>query len=325
MTSFVLCTRDKDNQADTFGISSGPVTWLAVPEGESLPRPSHKVTLSQWIEGVMQQAIPANGVPGEALDIVFFVYGYNTDPGEALKRQRLAERELRARGVKCLLVGFDWPTAGNPGAYLYDRAEAQQAAVSLIRGGIIPFAKYSAEKCPINVHVMAHSMGAFVVREAFRGVDKGRDADLANDWRIGQMVLFAGDLSSSCFDKDSPEMLSVFNHCGRLTNYFSGYDEALAVSNVKNIDISSRVGRVGMPTDNPGNAKALDVDCGPRYMKIQDRELNEIEGMVSHSWYLEDKVWYDDLAYTLAGKMDRNAIPTRTRAGENDFVLETGS
>ena len=58
-------------------------------------------------------------------------------------------------------------------------------------------------------------------------------------------------------------------------------------------------------------------------MKIQDRELNEIEGMVSHSWYLEDKVWYDDLAYTLAGKMDRNAIPTRTRAGENDFVLET--
>ena len=50
------------------------------------------------------------------------------------------------------------------------------------------------------------------------------------------------------------------------------------------------------PLDNPGNAKALDVDCGPRYMKIQDRELNEIEGMVSHSWYLEDKVWYDDLA-----------------------------
>ena len=323
MSSFILCTRDKDNRADTFGIDSGPVTYLAVPDGEILPRPSYKVTLSQWIEGVMKQAIPADAASGGELDIVFFVHGYNTDPEEALKRQRLVERELRARGVRCLVIGFDWPTAGNVAAYLYDRAEAQQAAAYLVKGGIIPFAKYSAEKCPINVHVMAHSMGAFVVREAFRGVDKGRDADLANDWRVGQVVLYAADISSSCFDKDSPEMLSVFNHCGRLTNYFSGYDEALAVSNVKNIDISSRVGRVGMPTDNPGNAKALDVDCGPRFMKIRDRELSEVKGMVSHSWYLEDKTWNDDLAYTLAGNIDRNAIPTRRKVGENDFVLVT--
>jgi pimeloyl-ACP methyl ester carboxylesterase len=323
MTSFVLCTRDKDTKADTFGIDLGPVSYLEVPDGISVPVPSQKTTLGLWIENIMNQAIPEGVKAGDELDIVFFVHGYNTDAEEALKRQRLVEQELRARGLKCLVIGFDWPTAGNAGAYLYDRSEAQQAAVYLIKGGIIPFAKYTAEKCPINVHVMAHSMGAFVVREAFRGVDKGRDADLANDWRIGQLVLFAGDISSSCFDKGSPEMMPVFDHCGRLTNYFSGYDEALGVSNVKNIDISSRVGRVGMPIDNPGEAKALDVDCGPRYMAIPDRKFKVINGMVSHSWYLEDPVWYDDLAYTLAGQMDRNAIPTRTKAGENDFVLKS--
>jgi hypothetical protein len=43
--------------------------------------------------------------------------------------------------------------------------------------------------------------------------------------------------------------------------------------------------------------------------------------MVSHSWYLEDPVWYDDLAYTLIGQIDRNSIPTRKRIGLNDFVL----
>jgi hypothetical protein len=45
--------------------------------------------------------------------------------------------------------------------------------------------------------------------------------------------------------------------------------------------------------------------------------------MKSHSWYLEDSIWYDDLAYTLKGHLDRNLIPTRTLVGENDFVLKT--
>ena len=118
-------------------------------------------------------------------------------------------------------------------------------------------------------------------------------------------------------------MVPVFRHCGRLTNYFSGYDEALAVSNIKNIDISSRVGRVGMPSDTPAHEKALDVDCGPRYVAVADRKLKIIHGMASHSWYLEDPIWYDDLAYTLKGQMDRNVIPTRTRIGKNDFVLKS--
>jgi hypothetical protein len=43
-------------------------------------------------------------------------------------------------------------------------------------------------------------LGGFVVREAFRSIDKGRDAQLSNDWRLGQVVFFAADVSSSCFD-----------------------------------------------------------------------------------------------------------------------------
>jgi hypothetical protein len=170
---------------------------------------------------------------------------------------------------------------------------------------------------------MAHSMGGFVVREAFRSMDKVRDANLSNDWRLGQLVFFAADVSSECFEAGNADMIPVFNHCGRLTNYFSGYDGALAVSNVKNIDISSRVGRVGMPPDNPGHEKAVNVDCGPRYAAVPDRTFHVIDGMKSHSWYLEDPIWYDDLAYTLKGQLDRNLIPTRTRVGENDFVLKT--
>ena len=322
MSSFILSARSRI--ADRFGTSMGSVTYLMVPEGETEPMPAHKVEggVSQWLKQIVAQANPSGA--GRWLDVVFFVHGYNTDAKEALLRQRLVESELLKRNVKCMLIGFDWPTAGEAAMYIYDRFEAQDAASYLVKGGIIPFTKFTLKDCPINVHLMAHSMGAFVVREAFRAVDKGRDANLSNDWRIGQLVLFAADISSNCFELDNPDMLPVFRHCGRLTNYFSGHDEALAASNVKNIDFSSRVGRVGMPTKTPANEKALDVNCGPRYAAVPYRKFKSIDGMVSHSWYLEDELWYDDLAYTLLGQLDRNVIPTRNYIAENDFELKAG-
>ena len=323
MTSFVLCVRDRIFNEDRFGGRMGSTSYLRVPDDAASPLPSHKLKgVAQWLREVVDHANPA--AAAKWLDIVFFVHGYNTDAREALLRQRLVEEELKRRHFECMVIGFDWPTAGNAAMYSYDRFEAQAAAASLVKGGIIPFARFTLKDCPVRVHVMAHSMGGFVVREAFRSVDKGRDANLANDWRIGQMVLFAADISSNCFSVGNPDMLPVFRHCGRLTNYFSGHDEALAVSNLKNIDFGSRVGRVGMPTTTPANDKALDVDCGPRYAAVQDRKLEIIDGMVSHSWYLEDEFWYDDLAYTLMGQLDRNVIPTRTFIAENDFRLKTG-
>lgn len=321
MSSFVLCVRNKESQTDTFGGSIGTPTYLAVPDGEKVPRPSHKVSgVKAWLDAIVAQAVPK---PGKELDIVFFVHGYNTPPEESLKRQRLVEKELGNRGFASMVVGYDWPTSGGAVLYLRDRMNAQAAAAHLVDGGIIPFTKYNLRDCPVEIHLMAHSMGGFVVREAFRSIDKGRDATLSNDWRLGQVVFFAADVSSGCFDAGVTDMVPVFDHCGRLTNYFSGYDEALAVSNAKNIDISSRVGRVGMPTDNPGHEKAVDVDCGPRYVAVPNRKFKTIDGMKSHSWYLEDSIWYDDLAYTFQGNLDRNLIPTRTRVGENDFVLKT--
>jgi len=316
MASFILSTRSKAN--DAFGQDVGPVTYLQVPDNVDDPLPSQNLnSAKQWMTAILQQADPE----GKALDVVFFVHGYNTTSKEALTRQRLIEKELRARKYPCIVVGFDWPSESKTLLYLADRGKAQDSAAQLVKRGIVPFMTFSQPDCPINVHVMAHSMGAFVVREAFRSVDKMRDSGLANDWRIGQMVLFGADVSSACFALGNSDMIPTFNHCGRLTNYFSGYDEALAVSNAKNIDISSRVGRVGMPEDTPADDKALDVDCGPRYLAVPNRKFKVIDGLVSHSWYLEDSNWYDDLAYTLQGGIDRNSIPSRKLLHKNDFVL----
>ncbi len=326
MASFVLCASNKNVAGDAFGTEVGDVSYLEVPLNADLPAPMHALSDAKtWLQAIADEAF--NHGKEKKLDVVFFVHGYNTNHKEALLRQRLVQTELNSRGYECVVVGFDWPTSGSALTYELDRFKAQKAAAMLVTGGIIPFTQFLIPNCPINVHLMAHSMGAFVVREAFRAVDKIRSADLSNDWRIGQLVLFAADISSGCFALGDPEMLPVFNHCGRLTNYFSGFDRALAVSNAKNIDIDERVGRVGMPVDTPAHDKAIDVDCGPRYAAVPVRTpFKHIEGMVSHSWYLEDSVWFDDLAYTLEGSIDRNAIRTRHKAdgnAPNDFVLNT--
>jgi hypothetical protein len=325
MSSFVLSVRDKISGQDSFGKSVGSVTYLEVDDADAEPLPSRKVSLSDWMSGIISAAKPDGTTPGNELDVVFCVHGYNTSAREALVRQRLIERELRNRHYACVVVGFDWPTAENAALYLSDRHKAQETASALVKGAIIPFTKFPSKDCVINVHLMAHSMGAYVVREAFNWIDDARDASLSNDWRIGQLVFYAGDVASDTFALGSTKMQSVFSHCGRLTNYFSGYDEVLAASNVKNLDISSRVGRVGMPANTPAHDKAVDVDCGPRYKHVPNRTpFQVIDGVCSHSWYLEDPVWYDDLALTLQGDIDRNLFPTRTRAtgtDTNDFVL----
>ena len=334
MHSYVLSLRDtvKDKETKTLRFSTGlgrpsylRVPWStegsSLPDDEPLPADALK-DVQTWLRTIVEDAKEGKA-PGTEFQVVFFVHGYNTDPKEALKRQRLAEQELRARGFDCMVIGFDWPTGGTALAYAYDRHEAGQAAGALVGGAIFPFALFSTTSCPIKVHVMAHSMGGYVLREAFRNADSARMSQIPNDWCIGQVVLFGADVSSQCFAIGG-DMDPVFQHCGRLTNYFSGYDEALAVSNVKNLDISSRVGRVGMPINKPTNEKAIDVNCGPRYTEVKARSFAVINGMASHSGYLEDEVWYDDLAHTLKGGIDRNVIPTRHPEASglpDDFVL----
>jgi len=312
MNRFLISLRDT-NKEGRFSTGQAKPTFLAVPESAAEPLPAHKLKgAKEWFPAVIESAT-AQDDDRKALDIVFLVHGYNTDAKQAFIRQGLVERELRKRGFSCLVVGFDWPTGGTAVAYLYDRVQATESALQMVKTAILPFSEYQQADCPIRVHLLAHSMGGYLTREACRMAKR------MDNWRINQMVFFGADVSSRCFSIGDSDSIPMFDHCARFTNYFSGYDGALQVSNFKNVDPASRVGRVGMPVDSP--PKTLDVDCSARYIKIPDRTFKTISGMPSHSWYLEDEKWYDDLAYTLQGDMDRNVIPTRRKIGNDDFEL----
>lgn len=73
------------------------------------------------------------------------------------------------------------------------------------------------------------------------------------------------DLVSNDMEVSSPASHSLYNLCVRLTNYFNPYDSVLKLSNIRRVGVPPRAGRVGLPEYAP--AKAINVDCGARYLK----------------------------------------------------------
>jgi esterase/lipase superfamily enzyme len=179
-------------------------------------------------------------------------------------------------------------------------------------------AAYQVQDCWINLHVMAHSMGAYVVREAFTDADD-RWQIAAVNWMVSQMMLVAGDISSSSLAEGNPLSASLYRHCLRLTNYWNPYDVILKLSNAKRVNIGPRAGRVGLPANAP--LKAVDVDCGAYYHQLTAGEAPEARAIHSHSWYFDDPVFCQDVVLTIAGDLSRDRFPTR-EGSNNRLVLK---
>ena len=288
----------------------GPTRYLRVPDTE-VPAPNHQIGMSQWIKEIIALFPPSPTDPkkGPAGDLLFFVHGYNNTVEEVDSRHRRIQAGLTANNFSCPVVSFDWPSGHSALGYLEDRDNARITAVRLVSGGIKPFVQAQDQPCNIRVHVLGHSTGAFVVREAFDHADDGQVT--ATPWTAGQLVLIAGDVSSISFSADDPETESTYRHCYRLTNYSNAYDEVLQISNVKRIGLAPRVGRVGLPLDAP--QKAVNVDCSYYFWsKYEKSQGTEDFLLTSHSWYFSDEVFHKDLAITLRGTIDRHVIPTRS-------------
>jgi hypothetical protein len=127
-------------------------------------------------------------------------------------------------------------------------------------------------------------------------------------WRIGQVALIGGDVSSDSMKADSDWSKPMFQRIMRLTNYSNGFDDVLAVSNAKRLGTAPRVGRAGLPSS--ADRKAVNVDCSD-YFKTLDPDAAKFVGRFTHSWHIGDPVFARDLAMTLEGRYDRNVIPTR--------------
>lgn len=321
--NFILCTRA--SKGDSFIAEPGPSRYLKVPKG-TLPKPEHAIARTQWVKELRQSSIwgkDARRDDGDRGDLLVFVHGYKNDLQSISDRHEQLEKNLQAVGFKGAIMTFCWPSDDKAINYLEDRHDAKRSAMQLVTDGIRILAEHQTPNCTINIHLIGHSTGAYVIREAFDDAD---DTALPNNaWSVSQVVFIAGDVSSGSMSEGNSSTDSLYRHCYRLTNYFNKHDSALKLSNAKRVGVAPRVGRAGLPSNAPG--KAVDVDCSGYFQQlnkdkaVRDRDQAGELDSFGHSWHIGNTVFIADLFEVLKGDLDRSVIPTRKQDDAGRLTL----
>ena len=300
---YVITARTRDANGQ-YTDDPGPTLFLRLPDNSRDYSQAVSLPADTWANEVQATAGRVRDATGVTRgDVLVFIHGFNNTISNVLSRQSQLKQGLSAGGFGGAVVSFDWPCDDVALAYLPDRERAKQTAFQLVRDCIVVLARRQSQGgCDVNVHLLAHSTGAYVIREAFDDADD-RNAIAATNWTVSQLAIIAGDISSGSMNSGSSSSDSIYRHCIRLTNYSNPYDEVLQLSNVKRVGLAPRLGRVGLPADAP--AVAVNIDCGEHYESIKPTPAPPT---LSHSWYFDDPVFTEDLAQTLNGDIDRGVI-----------------
>lgn len=324
--TYIVCARVSDD-AGGFLPEPGPTSWLKVPASRRSYTAAERIDRERWRRAVIAAADGVEDeITGATGDILLFVHGYNNDAATVLWRTRTLQRTLAAQGWRGLVIAFDWPSDNSTLNYLEDRHDASRVAHALIDDAlqVLIDAQFPADPavpaCRINVHLLGHSTGAYVIMEAFANAAK-RGEFFRQHWRIGQVAFIAADVASSSLGAGSDWAKPMYERIFRLTNYSNGFDRVLATSNMKRLGTSARAGRIGVPQDAP--RKLVNVDCSA-YFARKNPATSEFTGTFNHSWHIGDPVFALDLALTLEGAIDRNVIPTRAQR-DGGLVLAGGA
>lgn len=257
-----------------------------------------------WLEQVRQA--------GGDRDVLIYVHGFNTAQSDMLTRMERIETGLRAHGFAGAVVAYDWPSDGSALSYGRDRADAKTVAPHLVSDGVIPLLGLSPRP---RVHLLAHSMGALVVLRGFSdfgdGIGPGQGA-----WRMDEVLFAAGDVDSVWHEKGAWGSLVLSKRSRRFTNYHSGLDQVLALSDGLVNGGRDRVGHVGMPALLA--AGHHDVYCNEQYRK--DVPPGDRTMLYSHRWWFDNDGFLRDVALTLAGRA-AGQMPTRRATNTTDQAL----
>ena len=317
MTEFMITLRNADG-SDGVGLAR----YITFDNAAS---PDVEYAQADWTARVLA-GFPAaapigdDGVRVRAGDILFLVHGFNVshDAAKAFHMQCVAG--LQTAGWTGQVISYDWPSDGLVFAYLADRADARAAASGLVTSGIALLEQTQRTDCAINVHVLAHSMGGFVVQQAFTWSYQ----DVPAGWKVGQLMFAAADVDYTVFSAGTPSAIAFGQHSARLTAYCNSYDKALLVSNAKRLDLAPRMGRVGLPDDTP--SFMCEVDCSELFVAVDPGLLNDLSPVATHCFYFAQPEFWQDVVLTLAGGIDRGVFPTRevddASPAQDRFILD---
>ncbi|MGH1557861.1 alpha/beta fold hydrolase [Caulobacter segnis] len=157
------------------------------------------------------------------------------------------------------------------------------------------------DRCERSVHLLAHSMGAYVLRQGLQAV-VAKDPD--GLVRLFDQILLAPDEDDDAFELDNK--LKPLPKIGRrVTVYFNPSDRALVISD-KTKGNPDRLGSDGPRLIDLLPKKVVLVDCR--------NVAADADALVQHSYYVRSPAMAFDIGSVLAG-LDAETI------GNRDYVL----
>lgn len=234
---------------------------------------------------------------GERSDTLIFIHGFNVSFMGALKAGAQLARQVRIDGRPLNIVVFSWPSDGAAVplmSYYSDREDARVSGPALARAFLrlkqfVTDDLAREEYCQRCVHLLAHSMGAYVLRNGLQAVIAKDPKSLVR--LFDQVILAAPDEDDDTFERD--DRLKPLPAIARqVTVYFNPKDRALLVSD-KTKAIPDRLGSDGPRLIDMLPKKVVLVDC---------RNVAEAaDALAQHSYYINSRAVSADIGSVLLG------------------------
>lgn len=224
-------------------------------------------------------------------DSLLFIHGFNVSFEDAIESAAKMAEQYAGFKYKPNMFVFSWPSDGKVTNYFNDRHDAEASGYAFARGlmKLSGFLKSCSKKdlCYHKVHLMAHSMGNYVLRHALQQALKIADAESLSRL-FDEIILTAADEDNDAFEFDY-KLARLPDLAQRITVYFNYGDLALKTSDFTKGN-PDRLGHDGpnKPHDIPG--KVVLVDASPA-----------VDGIAEHSYHQEEPDVMQDIVKVLQG------------------------
>jgi len=286
----------------------GDLHFLVAP-GRYAKNPGkfQEVPMSQFQTQLMA-ALGAMADGEKPAQAAIYIHGYNNDFEDALEElHEIGTNLARRAGYEGLVIGFTWPSEGKTLAYLEDRDDARESVTGFVHlMHLIKRIRMPAEKCFVDVSMLAHSMGNYVLREGLNYFWKhvGYPWD---DIYFTQTLMFAADIAyDSLKSGGGGQAISSFSH--RVTFYYSNHDDVLGLSTGAKHFGSRRLGRSGPQSYEELPENVVGVDCSN---VATPENATKFKAGGVHPCYRFIPDILKDFVATMSG-VDRAAIPNRS-------------
>ncbi|UDL94847.1 alpha/beta hydrolase [Lichenihabitans sp. PAMC28606] len=250
---------------------------------------------------VNEVATHLSGRIGSNRDVLLFVHGFNTSFDEARFRLAQIVNDAKFGGVPVL---YTWASRGSVFAYGSDRETAMAS-----RDGLERLMLTLAHEPDVGkVHILAHSMGAWMAMEALRENAIAGHPDL--DGHLGEVMLASPDIDASVFRQQMARLGSA----AHVSILVANNDKALSVSSL----LANDRPRVGALDPNNPDDRAMIQGLG---VSVRDMSRESV-GFIGHGTYANapDVIASIGAQLALARPEDKNVQAVIDARGEAPII-----